>query len=95
MSVQYQVLTLSYTEIADQSLAAGASITPTVSGIFSAVLGAAQLEADVYCDAGATWLILHATPVTYVEVIVGQANKIRFKNVHGTTAYNIVVGKIG
>jgi len=92
---------LSFTEIADQSLAAYASITPTVNGIFTMVADEQYINCEIYSDAAAAWLPMHkdfgGTDYTNQynwSGVIGEANKIRFRNLMSLSC-NIVVNKIG
>jgi len=74
-------------EVYDDILAGGASITPTVNGIFTAVHYANNLKVEIYSDADARWLpMLHDVSGSYSSSVrqwngvVGEANKIRITN---------------
>ena len=86
---------LDFVEIADQNVVAGASITPTYNGIFSAVIDAvtAVLRVYIYSDTSGGWIPVTGG-ITGEQAVVGQGNKIRFTNID-SIAHNMVVNKLG
>jgi len=85
-------------EIYDDGLAAGASITPTVSGIFAAVSHSTTgnyMRVEIYIDSKASWYVIADAgygPDNNAKGIVGEANKIRVYN-DTTSVYNVVVNR--
>jgi len=80
------------TEIQDGLVAAGASFTPTVSGIFMAAANTPYLYIKVYSDALAAWIVTVGERIH--KAVVGLANRIQFTN-EDTTGRYVVVQKYG
>jgi len=86
---EYPTRTLAFEEIYDGTVAAGAAVTPTVTGVFSCALQVAELDVELYSDSLADWFPL-VTLVRGIGAVVGEANKIRFQNTDTTTRWMVV-----
>jgi len=80
------------TEIQDGLVAAGASFTPAVSGIFMAAADTTYLYVEVYSDSKAAWITTVSARIH--KAVVGMANLIRFTNGDTVDRY-VVVQKYG
>jgi len=69
---------VSFEEVTDQSLAAGAIYTPSVTGFFTAGMSGADLTIKLYSDDASAWITIGSGLQNWTGV--GIANKIRFKN---------------
>jgi len=77
-------------EIADQNLVGGASITPTVDGLFSAAEPAGFLRCELWCDATPGWIIHSGGAGAPLVIVSGQANLIRYRNTDAL-AHDVVI----
>lgn len=75
------------------SLAASASYTPTVSGIFSVGGGSGNLYIEFFYEPSSSWVAMVGS-VSGNGAVAGLANKIRFRN-GGSSSVNIVVNRFG
>lgn len=81
---------LTFTEVSDSQIAAGASSTPLASGIFSCMCEDASIIVEIYSDSNTAWEDAGVGSGQNFNAIVGEASKIRFRNSAGAAKHTVV-----